>query len=137
MAKNIYIFLEIEGKTLSEQSAEILGAALRAMPGSKITAIVPQATMEEVNNLPVNTVYYGGDDFPSLPTNWAKAAAELEDTDFILATMTVNGREFASAYAAEKALSYIPAVSGFELKPEGLLVTRMSLTEVSHKRKLF
>ena len=57
---------------------------------------------------------------------WAQAAADLEEADLMLATMTVNGRDFASAYATERALTYIPAVSGIDLEPKGLHITRIT-----------
>ena len=124
--KNIYILLELQGAALSEQSAEILSAIQRIAKDSTITAIVPQAKEEQVMKLPVDTVYYGGSDYPLLAGLWAKAAACLADADLVITSMSVNGRDFGAAYAAEKNITYVPAICDLEFIEEETLLKRIT-----------
>ena len=126
MAKSIYILLEFHGQNLSEQSVEILAAIQRIAKDCSITAIVPQAKAEQVLKLPVDTVYYGGNDFPLFASKWAQAAALLEQADLVIAPMSVNGRDFGAAFAAAKNITYVSAVCDLRINEEGILLKRIT-----------
>ncbi|MCL1976419.1 MAG: electron transfer flavoprotein subunit alpha/FixB family protein [Firmicutes bacterium] len=123
MGKNIYLYLEFNGKTLSTAASEMLACALKLFAPTELTALIGQAEPNIIAGLPLNRIYYGSAS-PVFPYILAKAAGKLPLPDLLLAPMSAEGQAFAAAYAAHNNLPLIADVTDIAPEQQFLLVKR-------------